>query len=87
VGERSHAAPAEVAFWINGKPAATGTLRRTIPAGFTASETFDVGVNTISPVADDYFDEAPFAFNGTIERIHFKNLQAKKLEVQVVPDD
>jgi arylsulfatase len=68
------AAPAEVTFWINGKQAATGTVKRTIPAGFTASETFDVGMDTSSPVADDYFEQAPFAFNGTIERMHFSNL-------------
>ena len=68
------AAPAEVTFWINGEKAATGSVERTIPAGFTASETFDVGMDTSSPVADDYFEQAPFAFNGTIERLHFKNL-------------
>jgi arylsulfatase len=81
------AAPAEVAFWINGKQAATGTVERTIPAAFTASETFDVGTDTNSPVADDYFDQAPFAFNGTIERLHFRNLVDRKQETAVVPDD
>jgi arylsulfatase len=69
------AAPAEVTFWINGKKKATGTVERTVPAGFTASETFDVGLDTSSPVADDYFDKAPFAFNGTLKRLHFKNLR------------
>jgi arylsulfatase len=68
------AAPAEVAFLINGKQAATGTVERSIPGGFTGSETFDVGMDTSSPVADDYFEQAPFAFNGTIERLHFSNL-------------
>jgi arylsulfatase len=45
------AVPAEVTFWINGEQAATGTVERTIPVGFTASETFDVGMDTSSPVA------------------------------------
>ena len=81
------AAPAEVRFWINGKEAATGTVGRTIPAGFTASETFDVGMDTSSPVANDYFDRAPFAFNGEIKRIYFENLGADELEVRVIPDD
>jgi arylsulfatase len=81
------AAPAEVRFWINGKEAAIGTVGRTIPAGFTASETFDVGMDTSSPVANDYFDRAPFVFNGEIKRIHFENLVPEELEVQVVPDD
>jgi arylsulfatase len=66
--------PAELTFWINGEEAATGTVRRTVPAGFTASETFDVGMDTSSPVANDYFDKAPFKFEGTLKRLHFENL-------------
>jgi len=81
------AAPAEVAFWINGKEAATGTVERTIPATFTASETFDVGMDTNSPVADDYFDKPPFEFNGTLERLFFKNLQAERPAFPRSPDD
>jgi arylsulfatase len=68
------AAPAELAFWINGKEAATGTVQRTVPLVFTASETFDVGMDTLSPVADAYFDEAPFEFEGTLKRLQFTNL-------------
>jgi len=70
------AAPAQLTFWINGEEAATGTVRRTVPAGFTGSETFDVGMDTSSPVANDYFDKAPFAFEGTLKRFHFTNLPA-----------
>ena len=69
------AAPAELKFWINGKEAAGGTVQRTVPLTFTASETFDVGRDTMSPVADDYFDKAPFAFEGTLNKLHFKNLE------------
>jgi arylsulfatase len=68
------AAPAEVKFWINGKEAAIGTVQRTIPGTFTASETFDVGLDTNSPVADDYFEKAPFQFEGKLKRLYFKNL-------------
>ncbi|MEJ2122971.1 MAG: arylsulfatase [Alphaproteobacteria bacterium] len=69
-------APAELKFWINGAEAITGTVRRTVPAVFTASETFDVGMDTNSPVANDYFDRAPFEFEGTLKRLRFKNLPA-----------
>jgi arylsulfatase len=71
------AAPAEVKFWINAEEAATGTVQRTIPLFFTASETFDVGMDTLSPVANAYFDQAPFTFEGTLKRLHFKNLEAE----------
>jgi len=81
------AAPAEVKFWINGKEAATGTVQRTIPATFTASETFDVGTDTLSPVADAYFDKAPFAFEGQLKRLHFKNLQEEQPAFKRSPDD
>jgi len=81
------AAPAEVVFWINGRKAASGTVERTVPASFTASETFDVGMDTNSPVANDYFDKAPFKFTGTINRLYFKNLQGPQEEFTLNPDD
>lgn len=68
------AAPAELSFWINGKEAAGGTVQRTVPGTFTASETFDVGMDTNSPVADDYFDRAQLAFKGSLKRLYLKNL-------------
>jgi arylsulfatase len=72
------AAPAELKFWINGQEVASGTVQRTIPLTFTASETFDVGMDTLSPVADDYFDKAPFAFEGELKQLYFKNLQEER---------
>lgn len=81
------AAPADLTFWINGEPAAAGTVRRTVPAVFTASETLDVGMDTGSQVADAYFDEAPFAFEGTLKRLHFRNLPAGEPEFPGLPDD
>jgi hypothetical protein len=43
-----------------------------VPVVFTASETFDVGMDLGSPVALDYHERAPFKFNGKIEKIHIK---------------
>lgn len=71
---KERAAAAVLKFWINGKEAATGTVRRTVPAVFTASETFDVGMDLNSPVADDYFDKAPFKFEGELKKLYFKKL-------------
>jgi arylsulfatase A-like enzyme len=81
------AAPAKVTFKINGKKAAEGVVERTIPGTFTASETFDVGLDTNSPVANDYFDKAPFKFNGTLKRLYFKNLQDERPAFKRSPDD
>jgi arylsulfatase len=81
------AAPAELKFWINGKEADGGTVQRTIPLTFTASETFDVGRDTCSPVADDYFDRAPFSFEGRLVSLHFQNLLDERVAFKRSPDD
>jgi hypothetical protein len=44
---------------------------------FTASETFDVGRDTCSPVADAYFAAAVLAFEGTLKRLYVKNLSVE----------
>lgn len=61
--------PATVVISVDGVQVATTTVNRTNPSIFTASETFDVGIDLGSPVALDYFDRAPFAFNGVVQRI------------------
>ena len=45
-----------------------------MPAAFTASETFDVGIDLGSPVSLDYFDRRPFTFDGRIDAV---NVQLK----------
>jgi hypothetical protein len=41
----------------------------TVPAAFTASETFDVGTDLGSPVSLDYFDRRQFPFDGRIDSV------------------
>ena len=43
--------------------------KMTVPAAFTVSETFAVSVDLGSPVARDYFERAPFKFNGKIQKV------------------
>ena len=62
-------APADVVLKVDGKEIARTTVKRTVPGAFTASETLDVGVDLGSPVSLDYFDLAPFRFNGKIEKM------------------
>jgi arylsulfatase len=62
-------APAEVVLTVDGNEVGRTTVQRTVPAAFTASETFDVGVDLGSPVSLDYFDRRPFRFDGEIERV------------------
>jgi len=61
-----------VSLKVDGTVVGTAALKRTVPAAFTASESFDVGVDLGSTVANDYFDRRPFEFKGRIEavRVH-----------------
>ena len=53
---------------IDGKEAAKLTLPHTTPFTFAWDETFDVGLDTGTPVDDrDY--QVPFAFNGTLAKL------------------
>ncbi len=80
-------APATVTLSVNGEQVAQGRVERSVPALHTASETFDVGKDLGSPVALDYFDRAPFEFNGTIEKIHISYMDAKEPAFKRSPDD
>ncbi len=62
-------APADVVLKVDEQEVAHTTVKRTVPGAFTASETFDVGVDLGSPVSLDYFDRAPFKFDGKIESV------------------
>ena len=61
-------APATLTLSVNGKQVGQGRIERSVPVVHTASETFDVGKDLGSPVSLDYFDRAPFRFNGKIEK-------------------
>ena len=65
-------APADVVLTVDGSEVARTTVKRTVPAAFTASETFDVGIDLGSPVSRDYFDRGPFRFNGKIDKVEVK---------------
>jgi len=62
-------AAGEVAISVDGSEAVRTTVKRTVPAAFTASETFDVGIDLGSPVSLDYSDRRPFRFDGKIEKV------------------
>jgi arylsulfatase len=65
-------APATVVIKVGGQEAARTIVERTVPAAFTASETFDVGVDLGSPVSVQYVDRVPFVFDGTIHQMRVK---------------
>jgi arylsulfatase len=62
-------APAEIVMTVDGKEVAKTTTQRTVPLAFTASETFDVGIDLGSPVSRDYSQRRPFPFSGKIDQV------------------
>jgi len=46
------------------------------PLLFTANDCLDVGTELGSRVSLDYFDQAPFTFNGKIDEVKVKYLEA-----------
>ncbi|MDM0028230.1 arylsulfatase [Variovorax saccharolyticus] len=63
-------APASFVMRVDGVQVARGSTPFTAPLCFTASETFDVGIDLGSPVSLAYAERAPFRFNGRIADVH-----------------
>jgi arylsulfatase len=59
-------APADIVLSLDGNEVARTTAKMTVPAAFTASESFDVGIDLGSTVSRDYFERRPFKFDGKI---------------------
>jgi hypothetical protein len=59
-------APLDVTLKVNGQVVAQGRVPITAALAFTANDCLDIGSDLGSPVSVDYFDQAPFAFNGKI---------------------
>ena len=64
--------PADVVLTVDGQEVARTTVQRTVPAAFSASETFDVGVDLGSTVSLDYMTRRPFRFDGKITAVNVK---------------
>ena len=58
---------------VDGKEAARNTMEHSTPITFPEDETFDVGLDTRTPVAAlEYHYDAPFKFTGKIDRLTFE---------------
>ena len=54
-------------LFVNDEKVGEGRIGQTVRARFSADETFDVGMDTGSPVSDDY--ASPNRFGGTLKKI------------------
>jgi len=58
--------PLKIVLKVNGKEVASGVVPVSAPLGFTANDCLDFGIDLGSPVGLEYYDKAPFPFNGKI---------------------
>jgi hypothetical protein len=74
--EPKPAGPLKIVMRVNGQEAASGVVPVSAPLGFTANDCLDFGEDLGSPVALEYYDDAPFKFNGKIEGAEVKYLRS-----------
>ena len=74
--ERRPAGPLKVVLKVNGKEVASGVVPVSAPLIFTANDCLDFGIDLGSPVGIEYYDQAPFKFNGKIEGARVQYLSA-----------
>ena len=60
------AKPATVTLFVNDKQVGQGRIARTVPQRYSV-EPFDIGMDNVSPVSDDY--KSPFPFKGRIGQV------------------
>jgi hypothetical protein len=58
--------PMDITLRVNGEVVGRGQVPAAMSLHFTSNATFDIGIDLDSPVSLDYYDLAPFAFNGKI---------------------
>lgn len=68
--EPKPAGPLKIVLKVNGKAVASGIVPISAPLLFTANDCLDIGTDLGSPVSLDYYDKAPFTFDGKIETVH-----------------
>jgi arylsulfatase len=62
-------AAAGVVLKVDGVEEARTTVARTVPAAFSDSESFDVGVDLGSSVSLDYMERRSFRFDGKVTSV------------------
>ncbi len=74
--ERKPAGPLKVVMKVNDKEVASGEVPVSAPLVFTANDALDFGIDLGSPVGIEYYDQAPFKFNGKVLGAQVKYLGA-----------
>jgi len=81
-----------VTLYLNDKKVGEGRVDKTVPARFSADESFDTGFDSASPVSDEY--KSPFKFPGVVDKIEIdlgpsslSQADLKKIELAMLKAD
>jgi arylsulfatase len=66
------AGPLDITIRVGQEILAKGRVPVSAPLLFTANDCLDIGICLGSPVSLDYYDKAPFSFDGQIQRVRVK---------------
>jgi hypothetical protein len=66
--------PMDITLRVNGTVVGRGRVPAAMSLHLTSNATFDIGTDNDSPVSLDYYNQAPFAFNGSIGKTTIKYL-------------
>jgi len=66
--ERIPAGPLKAVLQVNGREVSSDVVPVSAPSAFTANVALDFGIDLGSPGGHEYYDQAPFKFDGTIEQ-------------------
>jgi arylsulfatase A-like enzyme len=70
--EARPAGPLNVTMTVNGDEFAQGQVPVSAPLAFSANDCLDIGTCLGGSVSLDYYDKAPFPFNGTIHNVNVR---------------
>jgi arylsulfatase len=70
--EARPAGPLDITVTVDGTEIASGQVPISAPLLFTANDCLDIGVCLGAPVSLDYYDRAPFPFEGRIHSVHVR---------------
>ena len=66
------AGPLDIAMTAKGEDYGSGRVPVSAPLLFTGNDCLDIGICLGSPVSLDYYDRAPFPFNGRINNVNVR---------------
>ncbi len=67
--------PMNIILRVDGQVVGKGKVPAAMSLHFTSNATFDIGTDQDSPVSLDYYDQAPFTFNGVIGKTNIEYLK------------